>query len=527
MNRSTITFGVLIEDVAMPKWQAEMIDHLIASPHVDVHYLMTIRGKKSVSETASWGGVPWVSGTVVTDVHLTNDTMKWLKEHPVDVLLSLGKWRWQGAIIDFPAYGVWGFRHQWEKVPFFQHYRERNSESEVMLARLFHDEDYQSLKVGYRHMHPFSRRRHQRAMEEGVVEWPAQAAKDILINGYPDSIVVSTVYDDPKVADRLHVVLSQTKHLGKEVLKKAFAYEYWNVGFSNQDLSSISQEGVSLRFLKEGKHHYYADPFFYNDGENWRIIAEEMDHHEPNGFISEWVMRDGDEPTEYKRTLSQPHHMSYPYIVHHDGTTYCIPETSEAKSVVLYQWSGHWKVVKTMLHDFAAVDATVTYYDDQWWMFCTKASGGNSHNEELHVFYADDLLGDWKEHPLNPVKVDVRSSRSAGTPFVMEESLYRPSQDCSRTYGGAVVINRIVALSSEQFREEPAYRLEPDPLSDYPDGLHTVSFVNGVALMDGKRIEYHGKHLLRKIHRFLLARAKRMKKREQTLKEKPSDAFFS
>ena len=43
---------------------------------------------------------------------------------------------------------------------------------------------------------------------------------------------------------------------------------------------------------------------------------------------------------------------------------------------------------------------------------------------------------------LAAVKTDVRSARPAGTPFVYQGELYRPAQDCSRTYGGSIVIHR-------------------------------------------------------------------------------------
>src|SRR5213596_456309 len=56
-------------------------------------------------------------------------------------------------------------------------------------------------------------------------------------------------------------------------------------------------------------------------------------------------------------------------------------------------------------------------------------------------------LGPWRPHPGNPVKVDVRSSRPAGGPFLFGGNLYRPAQDCSRTYGGGITINRVTHLS--------------------------------------------------------------------------------
>ena len=39
--------------------------------------------------------------------------------------------------------------------------------------------------------------------------------------------------------------------------------------------------------------------------------------------------------------------------------------------------------------------------------------------------------------------------------------LYRPTQDCSRHYGGAVVIQRIDVLTTEWFHETPVARIEP------------------------------------------------------------------
>ncbi len=38
---------------------------------------------------------------------------------------------------------------------------------------------------------------------------------------------------------------------------------------------------------------------------------------------------------------------------------------------------------------------------------------------------------------------------------MLDGALYRPAQDCSVTYGGAVVINRIDRLTPEEFSEQP------------------------------------------------------------------------
>src|SRR5207253_8229013 len=49
-------------------------------------------------------------------------------------------------------------------------------------------------------------------------------------------------------------------------------------------------------------------------------------------------------------------------------------------------------------------------------------------DDELHLFHAERLTGDWQPHPRNPVKSDARSARPAGSLFVRDGALYRPAQ---------------------------------------------------------------------------------------------------
>ena len=87
----------------------------------------------------------------------------------------------------------------------------------------------------------------------------------------------------------------------------------------------------------------------------------------------------------------------------------------------------------------------------------------------------------------NPVKCDLRSSRPAGPLFAHEGALYRPAQDGSITYGGAVAVNRVVTLTPTEFAEETINVLRPEPSGPFPHGLHTLTGVGGVTLVDGKR----------------------------------------
>jgi len=69
---------------------------------------------------------------------------------------------------------------------------------------------------------------------------------------------------------------------------------------------------------------------------------------------------------------------------------------------------------------------------------------------------------------------------ASGRPFMLDGRMFRPAQDCSETYGGAVNVMEIVELSPTVFREVHATRLEADPSWPYPHGLHHL-------VVDGNR----------------------------------------
>jgi len=185
-------------------------------------------------------------------------------------------------------------------------------------------------------------------------------------------------------------------------------------------------------------------------------------------------------------TMKAKAHMSYPFLLTHDGQLYCIPETLGQGLVSLYravEMPARWEKVATLMDGFEAVDATIVRHEDRWWLFCTDF--GEPRHHRLHAFYADDLTGPYVPHDLNPVKVDPRSAGCAGTPFYAGGSLYRPAQDCSRSYGGRVVLNRVVELTPQAFREEIAAVVAPN--ASYPAGVHTLSSLGAMTLIDGKR----------------------------------------
>src|SRR5437899_5637838 len=83
-------------------------------------------------------------------------------------------------------------------------------------------------------------------------------------------------------------------------------------------------------------------------------------------------------------------------------------------------------------------DGYVMGSNGRWWIFCSGARC----DDNLLIYYADNILGPWRPHAQNPVKTDIHSARPAGPLLQLDGMFYRPTQDCGPTYGGRIALNR-------------------------------------------------------------------------------------
>ena len=231
---------------------------------------------------------------------------------------------------------------------------------------------------------------------------------------------------------------------------------------------------------------WVADPIALMNDDLMYVFCEEMSLRTGKAHISVTSF-DGSTWGPVTPVIDAGVHASYPYVFRDGNAIYCVPETFEANEVRLYQardFPRHWEQVATLLSGFPAIDSTVFFHEERWWLLCTRREHSGSH---LYAYYADALLGPWKSHLRNPIKIDVRGSRPAGPPLRVGELLYRPAQDSSRTYGGRVVVHRLLELTPTNFLEEPQSYVEPNKGGLFGIGLHTLCLAGEYCLIDGKR----------------------------------------
>ena len=274
------------------------------------------------------------------------------------------------------------------------------------------------------------------------------------------------------------------------LVRRSFFSSSWNMGVARAPIESFAREGSLPEIVwypKTDVPRFAADPFgLIVDGR--RIVLCESLFPGSDGTIHSASFDGAGWDADLEPSLELPFHLSYPYIIEHEGGVYCVPEASASGEIALYRaahFPDRWEKCATLVAGVGGVDSSLVRFGGRWWMFTGDIADGADF--KLRIWYADDLFGPWRPHAANPVKIDVRSSRGAGTPFVVDGVLYRPSQDCSQTYGGRVIVNRIVKLTPTEFDEERARIVDPEAGGPYRFGLHTLSRFGEWTLIDGKQ----------------------------------------
>jgi hypothetical protein len=278
--------------------------------------------------------------------------------------------------------------------------------------------------------------------------------------------------------------------LAQRGVEKALNIEQWFLAYKIDSRAGGREGSVpgdlrGFTRLMPPKDRYWADPFALERNGRYYVFFEELPFRTGRAHISMLEIDAQGRASEPVRVLERDYHLSYPFLTEHDGQLYMIPETAQAGTLEVYRcidFPRRWKLERVLMNDVRFVDATFHRGADRWWMFANAAPAGSRvFDDELHLFHAPGLLGDWQPHPRNPVKSDVRGSRPAGRLFWRNGSLYRPAQICAPLYGSGLALNRVLRLTPHDYAERQVERVLP---SAGLLGLHTFNRAGDLTVVD-------------------------------------------
>lgn len=426
-----------------------------------------------------------------------------IRRHELDFILRFAFGIVRGEVLRVPKYGIWSFHHDDEKryrggPPCFWEIAHRDDVTGAMLQRIT-----DRLDGGI-----VLRRGHFRTIKYSYAEnldnvylesalWPAQVCAGIA-NGDTRALEaepsraeeLAPIHRNPGNLQTARFLLTLGRNKLEHRISLWLEHDRWGIGIVDAPIEKFLDEGFQpeIQYIRHPvRSRYYADPFGIQLPDRLSILCEEYDHATERGGLCEISVRPDGTWSATPLAFPLSCHLSYPYLLQHAGHIYCVPEAQETGEIALFEaveYPRTWRKVSVLVHGTAGVDPTIVRSHGHWWLFHTDQR--RQPDGILLAHYATELEGPWKPHPLNPLKSDVRSARPAGSPFSHGGHLYRPTQNCAGTYGGSVVINRILALSPSEFAEEPAVEILPRP-GAFPHGLHTLSAAGSRTLVDAKR----------------------------------------
>jgi hypothetical protein len=266
-----------------------------------------------------------------------------------------------------------------------------------------------------------------------------------------------------------------------------------SIGSLKEGSNSICFETSMFRYkkIKSPRNRDWADPFVLSRNGRYYVFFEEKRRISENGHISclelgnDGVLINGPVPV-----LIEKHHLSYPFMLKHEGDVFMVPEAANSNELWMYksvQFPNVWEKYVRLLNGISFFDPTLFFHEGIWYLFGTQRPyDGCSPHQYLHIYFSDSLLdGTWRPHPCNPVSRDVRHARPAGTIFKYDGMIIRPSQIGAPIYGYGICFREITKLTPTEYEEKPIGSLLPKWKNNV-EATHTINFVEGITVVDAQ-----------------------------------------
>lgn len=253
-----------------------------------------------------------------------------------------------------------------------------------------------------------------------------------------------------------------------------------NIAIGQLNFSQLIENKKSNRDYVWLKHKYrdrfFADPFILKvNNSTIEILAEELKFNDNKGVIVRLIIDKGSAILIERIVVLEEHeHLSYSYIYRADGNVYVIPENNSSGCCKLYKYDFDkdkiyfvQNIVKLPLND-----PTVFCNNDKYFCFATM----NNANMDLYLNVSSQPFN----YDMDFVKIesDKKGARPAGRIIEYENNLYRPTQDCSKVYGGKIIFQKIGCCSKSGYQEDEAFIVSPVS-KKYNIGTHHIDFYDG------------------------------------------------
>lgn len=431
-----------------------------------------------------------------------------IRDARLDVLLRFSFGRPEGEILDAARHGVWSFQHGDERryrggPPAFWELFDRSSEIGVVLHRLAdRPDDERVLHRAVLPVEPHTYAGTLNRVYEGGVDLPLQVCRDLQAGralpaaGVPARAPLRTL---PGSRDVARVLASTVMARLQRLAYGAFVLKQWSIGRLDGGPDRILTGSLAgARWVRPfSRTQMLADPMIVPGSGGRVVLCEALDFAVGQGLIARVEVDDDGSGKAWltgarlRRLVELPVHLSFPTVVSSADGLVLIPEAATSGGLLTARLddTATSAVDLESSPGMAAVDPVVFRHDDRWWLACSEQ--GPTARSHVWMFHGPGPRGPWTAHARNPVVIDAGSARAAGLPFAHGGALYRPAQDGRVGYGRSIRVMRVRTLTPDDYAEDLAAEIGPDPKAPFGLGVHTVSVEGDTIWIDGYRAVMH------------------------------------
>src|SRR5580692_10501978 len=274
---------------------------------------------------------------------IPEDELASINSHGLDVLFRFGFRIIRGGILNAARYGVWSFHHDDNLEyrggpPLFWEIYEQNPVSGTILQILTDSLDGgRVIYRGHSSTDKSSLYRNRNPIYWKTAEFALRRLRDLDSRGwsYIESLATYTEkYDYDRSIYRIPNTFQMMLFLWRLVLESfrnnissrlTRRFEQWFVAIRKRSPNRGFDNALEYHIVHPPMDRFYADPFlFVRDGKTY-LFFEDYRYSESRALIScAEVSSEGTlmEPVE---VLRRPYHLSYPFLVEHEGIIYMIP----------------------------------------------------------------------------------------------------------------------------------------------------------------------------------------------------------
>lgn len=305
-------------------------------------------------------------------------------------------------------------------------------------------------------------------------------ARNVIFPSYKNS------YRYPTFIQSLNYGLKLGTRLISKFSARLFGYQYrWNVAFSRTAWTNLVMSAATV--IKNPNGRFLADPFLVSKNGKDYCFVEDYIEAIKKGVISVYQINDNN-ATRLGEVLSEPFHLSFPFVFEYNDQLYMCPETGEADDIRLYkclEFPMKWGLSHVLMADVSAVDTIIFQQHGVWWMFTNISPfKDGDYCSALFIFSADHPLSDsWTPHVGNPVIIDANGGRNAG--FLIDGNIvYRPGQ-CQGfdLYGKYFGLNQIKSLTLNSYEEKRVCNVLPKFFKGI-SGTHHIHSAGNLTVFD-------------------------------------------